>query len=403
MNKISHREEAKLADIVSAAIDKINAGNDPDDTVIKYATEQNLTADATARVCETLNKVMSIHHLATTDSIKRASAFHLIDSSDVLRRLADTRKCASDPVVFRKSANDGVAKVDERARIREMFKLSDLEITKRDLPKLHAKYASDVEETEKAIQAYDAAQENTRVGELDCNKAFSELQEAAVKLNNDDAVDLANYIESTYGEEGKSLIKMLNSAMDGAQLSGDLPDVKEASAWVSTNTKVHRAVDSFFNKVKNFRQNVEHADLAVKKASDYADAIIGDISNITKAEEALIKSPEKLTKDIEEPMSLGSFRKFNDLNVKDTFANLYLSDDFLRQYRPEVVRDAYNTLIQSIPQLFKRPNSDALIKAMVKRLVTSNNQVDPMEVKTMTDIGKAISDAKYREENALWS
>lgn len=112
--------------------------------------------------------------------------------------------------------------------------------------------------------------------------------------------------------------------------------------------------------------------------------------------------PEGITKEIEDPISLPMARKMNDLEVKDMFANMYLGDEFLSQYDPKTVQEAFNTVIQSVPALVKRSNSDALIKAMVKRLITSNNQIDPLEVKNMVDINKAITDSRAKEENSIW-
>ena len=76
-----------------------------------------------------------------------------------------------------------------------------------------------------------------------------------------------------------------------------------------------------------------------------------------------------------------NFRAWEAGFWKDGFANMYLDDEFLLKYPPETVLDAYNKVLRLIPELANRQNSDALITAMVKRVITSNNEIDPWKAR----------------------
>ena len=57
--------------------------------------------------------------------------------------------------------------------------------------------------------------------------------ELTQNLGNKDALDLARYVESTYGSLGKDLIQMLSEAIDKPLPE---PSAKEASAFASPGT-----------------------------------------------------------------------------------------------------------------------------------------------------------------------
>ena len=120
------------------------------------------------------------------------------------------------------------------------------------------------------------------------------------------------------------------------------------------------------------------------------------VNKINEAAKSLATPPDDPSK-LKDPLSLKMERKFNDLDVKDTFASMYLSDQFLRSYSPKVVKDAYNSVLQAVPSLIKRNNSEALIKALVKRIITTNSQIDPLEVGTFVDMEKSLAETKLKQ------
>lgn len=411
MKKMSYMDEVRLADTVDAILSDIKGGTVPEDAILKMASEQKMSGEKIARLCETVNKIMSIHYLAEASPTKKASSFHLIDSQEVLRRMANERKLSENKRVFAKVAHEYIPHIPDIEILRKSYSLDKQDMAMMSIDRLKAKLASDQLKMEDVIGASEHKENEARVAGEDCQCEMADLVNMVAQSGNAEAVDLAKYVTATYGEEGKTLIKMLAESIEDSEKhkedDGDEfeeASFKEASAtyWVGNNSPLQRAADNLMTKIHVYTEKKLAADASIKEAAAAFDNISSDLDAIQGVSRSLMYKPEGITKEIEDPISLPMARKMNDLEVKDMFANMYLGDEFLSQYDPKTVQEAFNTVIQSVPALVKRSNSDALIKAMVKRLITSNNQIDPLEVKNMVDINKAITDSRAKEENSIW-
>ena len=394
---MSYISEVRLADSVNAILNDISRGTAPEEAVIKVATEQKMGPAKVARLCEATNKIMSIHHLSFSDVGKKASAFALVDTQEVLRRMRDTSDIEKNPIKFKKTASDFIPKKSAISALRSLYAISDKNRASLDMPGLKAKLAEDTMNTDKALQDLDVAQSYESRAQADCDISMKDVVEKVKALGNDDAEDLANYIATTYGDEGKVLIKTISDLITGTdQAAKPLPNpsVKEGSAWVSTHTAAHKAVDNFMDKVEYYTQTRIMHQHALKLAMDSVSEAITTVSKLNEAARSM--GTEVPGVNAESPFSLKAERKFNDLDIKDTFANIYLGDNFLREYDPKEVRNAYNAVMQAVPGLIKRKNSEALVKALIKRVITSNNQIDPLEVSSFVDMEKALMDTNEK-------
>lgn len=396
--RMSYIAEVRLADSVNAIIDDISKGIAPEDAVIKVASAQNMSPAKVARLCEATNKIMSIHHLSSSDVSKKASAFTLVDTQEVLRKIQNKKDLDKNPIKFRKTASDSIPSVSDVMALRNLYKLDSKNRALLDYPQLKAKLAEETLNSQKALEDLDVASDYKDRAEQECADTMQDVVDKVRGLGNDNAEDLANYIASTYGEEGKELIKILSKVITDTDNPTDTsftPTIKEGSAWVSHETAAHKAVDTFMHKVEYYTQAAIMQQNAAKIAADALSEAISTVSKINEAGKALGTPPEDSSKL--SPLSLTMERKFNDLDVKDTFVNMYLGDQFLRSYEPTVVRDAYNSVLQAVPSLIKRNNSEALIKALVKRIITTNSQIDPLEVGTFIDMEKSLADARLKK------
>ena len=400
MSRMSYMAEVRLADSVNAILNDISKGTEPEDAVIKVASAQKMAPAKVARLCEATNKIMSIHYLSSADVNKKASAFTLVDTQEVLRRLGNKSKFEKNPPKFAKTASDFIPMKSEIAALRNMYKLSDKENALLNIGTLKAKCAEDSLAAESALKDLDTSDDYINRAEQDCADSMQDIVEKVKGMGNDDAEDLANYIATTYGEEGKALIKMLSDVIQGSEEAKKPilnPTVKEGSAWISKNTAAHKLVDGFMHKVNYFTQALMMHQHAAKVAADAINDAIMSVGKVNEMGKALATPPEDNSK-VKDVLSLAMERKFNDLDVKDTFANMYLGDEFLRSYEPKTVKDAYNAVLQAIPGLIKRNNSEALIKALVKRVITTNSQIDPLEVGTFITMNKDITDTELKNK-----
>lgn len=392
MRRMSKIEEAGMVNVINVVMDKVRAGVDPTEAVIGVADQQKLASEKAARVCEACNKILSIDKLSSPDVAARSTPYPLADAAIVMRRLEPGPGQEVQVVTIRKTASEGIPVYatevpvpeytpEERAYLDEHVNAEAVATTAR-LTKL-------------AMDEYFQADSESRQEELGAEKDFVSLVEAAENLNNQDAANLARYIEATYGELGTELVHMLADAT-GKEMPP--PSAKEASAFVSLNTPIYTLVDRFMERGCARLEALIAKEVACKQASD------GFMSYLDAASTAAERiNPKQLpVDDGKNPFSPEITLRMKNLALKDGFANMYLDDSFLSQYPPETVLDAYNKVLQLYPDLAMRQNADALITSMVKRVVTSNNELDPLEIPGAIAAGKALSDSRFRDDSRKW-
>lgn len=394
MQKMSKLEESKMADTLLAVIDRVNAGENPNDVIVEIADREGYTGERAARLCEASNKLASIERLASRDERTRKASFPLADAEQVVSRLNAPPSVKKASAPLRKTGDVGIARVDHAPS----FKLSDEELLYTRRIEVANKIAEEVSLSKTSIQEYEQTGQRAAEEAIGAEEGLKSLVSEAGRLGSDDAAELARYIQATYGEQGKELIKLLNSLLEQ-----DLPQptVKEAAAYVaSPDTPCVREVDRFMGHVHNHVESLANRALAAKEAVDplaWAGAIMGATIKMDKQE-----SEEPPVNPMKNPFKREVFSRMKRAELKDTFANMYLDDKFLLSYPPETVLDAYNKVMQLYPGLARRQNSDALITSAVKKIITSNSEIDPLEISAAASTEKALADAMKITDASSW-
>lgn len=390
MKKMSKTEEARMVDVIGTVMGKIAKGENPTEAVIKAAGEIGMSPGAAARICEACNKMLSIDRLAEGGP-DRAGEYPLADAQAVIARLGPAPDEAPRVVVIRKTASEGVPK--HAGVVWHERSPEDLDRARyRDLLENKQKATRAVK---KAMEEYVQEDDRAHREEMLAAEDYDGLVAAAEKLDDPQALDLARYIQSVYGELGETLIKMLAES-----LGRELPETvgKEASAFVAPKGGIYARVDRFMERGARRLEALADRDLALKKAADgITDAVASILSG---AEKSFPK--EDPVEGGESPFSAEMVLRMRNLALKDNFANMYLDDRFLLQYPPETVLDAYNKVMQLHPEISTRQNADALVTAMVKRVITSNNELDPLEIPAALAAGKSLVDSQSRRDTSKW-
>jgi len=397
MNKMSLTDEARMADTLMAVMERINQGTDPTEAVADIADQQGLSGERVARVCEAANKLVSINRLASADRHVRTSPFPLADARAVMERLGRPRTVKTASAPLRRTAEDGVFRHSAEG-------LSDW-LTEEDrrqsrLNENMSKVAAERTAMSSVIADYDRAGERARIERAGAEETARSLADEASTLGSEEAVELARYIEATYGEQGTELIKMLNDIAEKR-----LPEVtpKEAAAYVATkDTPCLKLVDAFMSHAYAITEAEADRQYAIKKAFDLTSALMSATKDIVGLDRVSEPLPDRSVNPGKIPFKPEIINKMRTLALKDGFANMYLDDRFLTRYPPETVLDAYNKVMQLVPELATRQNSDALVTAMVKRVLTSSNEIDPVEIPSMLQASSSINRSRNDKEKAMW-
>lgn len=392
MRTMSKTEETGMVDIINAVMDKVHGGADPTDTVVVLADQRNLAPEVAARVCEACNKIMSIDRLSSTDKDTRTGQYPLADADMVVKRLEPSPAQEAEVIAIKKTASEGIPEYATEVPVVEYTASERAYLNRHAILEEHTR---NVRAFKLATEDYFRENNKARQEEIGAEEDYKGLVELAHNVNNKDALDLARYVESTYGSMGKELIQMLSESI-GKELPA--PSNKEASAFVHPDTKIYRTVDSFMERGYARLEALTRRDAATKKASDMVSGALKDMMGVVDQ-----VTPKGLTADeLKSPFSPDTTLKMRNLALKDTFANMYLDDKFLLQYPPETVLDAYNKVMQLHPEIASRQNADALITSLVKRVITSNNEIDPMEIPAAITAGKALADTRFRDDTRPW-
>lgn len=391
-DKLSLREEERMGSAISSVLRDIGKGRSPEAAVASVSKENKFTPAQVSRVCEVCNKLSSIKYLSTADDKAKGKAFPLANPKKVMEILNNENIAETNPVKIRKTASDDIPKTSVRKTMMKALGMDSLDrasIVAVDLVNRGQMLQQDME---MAVGKYAHAVSDSKIAVADMEKAFAELLVTAEKSSKEATDDLASYLYHGSERHRKLLLTLAEYVPNYKEAS----DVRLTKTFVPTNSKLEQLTEKFF--------------LAAKKAAEIdnikeaKENIALDIANLGLNLAALKEPAEQKETKVDSdniPISASTVNRLNELSLKDTFANMYLDDPFLRQYEPSEVLDAYNIVLQMAPSLHRMRNADALITSMVKKVITSGNQIDPLELSGLAKMESDTATARYRHEGSL--
>jgi len=394
MGKMSLVEENKLMRSVSDILDKVGKGTPPEDAVVAAALQEKFGPSKIARVCEACNKMASIEYLSSASAKERSASFPLADPSRVLRRVEEATTAKAAPIQLRKTAADGVPEVTAD-KVRAVLGISRRDRAIARAPEFLAKIANLPLVMDDLFERCDRASDEVGVQGEGASEALADLIRV-IETSSEAPQEISRNIVALGKDKGYELLELINKHLDTP-----LPD-NDTSNWVPTDSKLTPYITSLLSALGGVQGAKEAAEQTYKIA---AGAIEGGLSLLTSGPAAIggLLDPEKKPVDADAPaLSVDTINKMRELELKDNFANMYLDDPFLIKYPPETVLDAYNKVMQMVPTVGRRQNADALITSMVKRLITSNNAIDPLEITNVAKIESEMNKARSINDDLTW-
>ena len=248
MKQISKSEENRMLDAINAAVTKCASGADPSQTVADMAIQQNLSTEEAARVCETVNKIASIEYLSNHPEARDA-VFPLADRSSVIQMMRDSRKVATDPFKFRKTASEGLpflTNAEKQATLKNSEPVPGVD------PKWQ--YSATWEKMQAHSAALKMASEEARLERLKLEIAFDDLAKRFDRLSKEASDDIARYAIHFYGADGHRFLNALENV-------GVEPFERLDKPCVKTGSDLERRVDKFMKDTDNY--------LALRYASNF--------------------------------------------------------------------------------------------------------------------------------------
>lgn len=392
-NRMSMKDEERMVNTISGVLQDINRGKSPEDAVVDAAVSRKLTPTQTSRVCEACNKMSAIQRLSSSDVECKKATFPLADPKKVAKRLKDMDKAEHAPIKLRKTASDDLPRADVPMTVTKALGMTHLDRAKVYATEMRSKIASVPQTLRHLTEMYDHQVLASKVAYARFEEAFAELLTSLEAAPLKESSDLANYLANGDDKQQEALRSIFEYVPRYQEYR-----IKLASAWEPTGSHLEKKADAFILAAKKAADAELTAELTKKEAIDLLNAGLNTISML---QDKVL--PEKdVMIPTENPFSVDTTNRLNELAMKDSFANMYLDDEFLKQYEPEVVLDAYNKVLQMVPGLHQRQNADALITAMVKKTITAGNQIDPLEIAGVATMAKDLAQAQVALDERKW-
>ncbi len=376
---MSKDNERKLLKALDKAATLSIGNSDPDDVLIKVATEYKLTPPELSRVVEAYNKAKSVAYLKKAAAEDRAGDFPLADMSRISSRIYGMEKTEAELVIpMRNYASEYIAS-------ESLDKVASVEVA---IPTPRFRTAVRARESvwKEAMDHFDV-QKNVktilvnRVRETS-NKRACELKKIAEHCEHfrpADLVKVARTLVNGYGDKhAGEVIDELNLNMKCNRLPKNIEKTAHAVIFPCSEPYIS------LSKIAGLTTKLD----AAKKDLDWFEKVAEDegpniLAKATSGINKILTDPDKPRKDnidINTGMPTEWDNYLKELNAKRMLYNLYRFDPIIQSYPLSDVADTYNEVVTTTPGL---ADNKAWMRATLRRSLTQGKSIDPFEIKDM--------------------
>lgn len=374
---MSKDNERKLLKALDKAATLSIGNSDPDDVLIKVASEYNLTPPELCRVVEAYNKAKSVAYLKKAASEDRAGDFPLADMSRISGRIYGMDKVEAEAdIPLRDYASAYITTEFDKVASEKETAVTVRVTTPRARESVwkEAMDHFDVQKNVKAILTNRLRDNMTKRA-----MALRKIASYCEHFRPVELTKVARTLVNGYGEkQANEMIDELNMNMKCNRLPKNIEKTAHAVIFPCSEPYVSLSKIAELNTVVSKAK----ADLAwfEKEAEDIGPNVLarslGDFSQ-------MLGSAEKSRKDnldIGTGMPTEWDNYLKELNSKRMLYNLYRFDPVIQSYPISDVASTYNEVLTTTPGL---ADNTAWMRAALRRSLTQGKAVDPFEIKDM--------------------
>ena len=383
MERMSKIEQRKMLKALDKAADYTKDGLSPDDAITKVAEEFQLSAPKIERLCEAYNKANAVAYMKTAPEDRRADNYPLAKIANVVNNIYGTVEKEASEIEFRKVnyAEKALGKVAQGLRKTASEKKSD--VTPDQLARLAEIHLGQLQK-----YASEMSREKTKA-------------EYAVKTDLDVLVDRIRRVPAT--ESGR---KELNKyAQDTVNAFGEKlghvvinainAELEDPGRYMPCLEKTAKAVvlgdDPYYKTlhrlVDNREKMVHFQKLAEEGTEDLANGI-GLLNSSLMALPSIMPTPEDPHMDVNTGFT-GEWDAYaKDLKSRRLLYDLMLNDDEIKSYSPRKVREVYNDVVETFPELAAKRK---ILRAIMRKSLAQGGNMDIYELKDLISASKEHS------------
>ena len=379
MDVMPKKDQRRLLRALNDAADYTKDGLSPDEALAKSAKEHQLRSPMVQRVVEAYNKANAVAYMKSAPADSRADDYPVADLSKVATIIFGIDD--KQPELIIKEANyrelDRLAPMDKEAEAHTSTPHKNkvtAETIAKGLEKLGSQGRAIINRTKSRLTRMEARSK----------RLLTSMAMDTAGLDRRALEKTAHNLVNAFGEEaGHAIADAVNAV--GENPHKYIPKLeKSAKAVLLPDT-------SFYKAAKELLINKDRLEGMRKEAADDA----GGLSFLNNPLLNSVADLTTLTSDAKEPhldsntgMS-GEWDAYTkDMDSRATLYDLMLNDPEISAYSPRKVRDTYNSVVETFPELAQKKSITA---AILKKSLAQGGDLDIYEIKDLIGAGKDLT------------
>jgi hypothetical protein len=386
MNKMDYSVQRKMLRVIDKATNDIAAGEDIASAIAKQAAEAQLTIPQTERVCEAYNKASAVAHMKTADEETRCGEYPLAKVAEVVSLMVKGKKDSPEET-FSKEASEFFGNIKRRDDVADTPVLTKTAADETPVPKTKQDIAETLEELAVVMDKF-AVQldlDKARINSKRAQAFKAVLREVdSISHDKNSLEKKASLLSNGYGiPVAEAIVSKINSAR-GYQT---LPVMdKTAHACIFPD-------EPFFNKIAEFLEAEEEYAHSKERQiiQKEADGVLDVADNYSNQVADSMTIGHRGAPSVNISTGFGGTEDvlYRDLNSRKLLYEMLLDDD-LKTYSPLKVKEHYNELVKSFPELMSSKNN---VRSILRKTMAQGGALDVYEIKDLLEANSAINKA----------
>ena len=390
--RISPSKERAVVNSIAEIIDVSRSR--PGESLAKIAAEVFSTTEFTPelirRACEAYNKSKSVYMLNKLSADSRAESFPLLDSAEVLQALYHSKEAVEEPVEV--PTEDFSELVDhsepEKGLLQKVAgeKLPEynMQILARDKARAEIHLSTSIQRLCSKCEMH----------KLAADEAIQRAGNLMKKLSNKKLRKVAHLIINRYGDDGMRLMKVF-----AAKLNKELPMEKTAAAVILPLSEPYATLVAVVDEARQYRnlsgvlsktaQLTQALTETVRGGARGAQRILDPVMAFAKTPIYSEVTKEKKAPLYEEVFDPNLVNELRQIESTQAFIDV-ASDDFIKDYPIEDVTEAYNNIVNVLPEL-QEAKYQPWLRTLVKQQLIQGNIYDQATIEQYAALKSALA------------
>ena len=434
--RLTKESEGQISSALSKVAALTNAGESPNDAIVKVASARKIPAGHVRLMVRAFNNGRSLSHIRENDGLaEKAAAFSLADASEILERMYPSEvKTPAQKTAASAVADDyGMSPagwLKRRAQSSQHAALTKTAAARDEEAAAPPYPGSPRRQGQKAVSAmHDMRREHTMVKDAAIAAGYKVAETVNAvgdyfrQPSRRPVAEVTANAKAAWGPPGAKLVKHAADMVMGSSPCDWTPSTHAFSVDDEPYSLIKAALDAMTDfSIKRTALDTLESDLPEKRAevlrpfalgpeTDVITGSVWDNQSQTKqaagmlglgiagfmggsarglAEKAAPKTREDLVQDKLQDLGAPEHEdKLRGIRMQTMIHEMMVGDPVISGYDPQDVMEAYNHLAQVAPRAMQQR---VMAQALIRKYLEQASAIDPFDVDQMLDVESKLTD-----------